>query len=248
MAEAIETLDEEENTAADRSVRRRTAENEQPSTNRANFRFGWLRGIFKTRESRNSKQERHSGEHGCSHSDADWNNDRENSRRRKKRSKSSNMGHSDLHCSFDDGLGTVNQRVRISWSSFKNRIRKLRNRSNSDQSFSGESNITVSVDGQRLADSPVLKRSNATAAGSSDSNGSSKHDSGCLKSLLEKREEFCIPRKICKVICCPWYWGNIDRFEAAVVRNSLVKLGRLHFSGRQPQENKIFKEPILSSP
>ena len=26
--------------------------------------------------------------------------------------------------------------------------------------------------------------------------------------------EYCIPRKICKVINCYWYWGDIDRFEA----------------------------------
>eukprot|EP00795_Rhopilema_esculentum_P013633 gene13633-4534_t len=123
----------------------------------------------------------------------------------------------------DESCNTRNGR--FSWKSFKHFFRKMRQRQERSSSTTSESsNITIDVDGHRLEDSPVLPRAilsdcilNNTAAGDGEA------PSGCfLIKPAVKENGYCIPRMIHKVVNCSWYWGNIDRFEAAVALQTKV--------------------------
>ena len=123
-------------------------------------------------------------------------------------------------CNTVNDTGNSSRR-RFSWKSMRERFRRLSTRNHrSASNISVESNITIDIDGHRREDSPVLPRQNVNMCHSeAGSSGSHESTSGCLflKSPLKDRE-CCIPRMIHRVINCSWYWGNIDRFDAAVVR------------------------------
>ncbi len=218
MADHIEVLEEEQH-PADRSVMPRDANTDTHSRS-SHFGFHWLRRILRRSSTRQAKNMSGSDcncvQNGSivdrekDSSTNDSNRSKRRSRWRIKRRQSELEKQSDLDKQF--ALQNPQQQSRISWSSFKKSIKRIRNRSTKSDN---ESNITVSVDGQRLEDSPILKRSNENTLLSDD----------CEEKLSqEKKDEYCIPRMICKVINCPWYWGNIDRFEAALVRLIMGKI------------------------
>jgi len=113
--------------------------------------------------------------------------------------------------------GTTRVRARtLSWLSFKDRFRKLRSRMHhSTSSLTPDSSITIDRDGHECEDSPVLPREENCQC--DISNHDTAGDFLFLKAPSKQYESW-IPKMIYKVINCPWYWGNIDRFEAAVVR------------------------------
>ena len=108
------------------------------------------------------------------------------------------------------------------WKSVRDRFRRLSRRSNrSASNISEESNITIDIDGHRREDSPVIPRQSRNVCHHEGGcSGNNESTSGCLilRSSSKEIAKCCIPRLISKVINCTWYWGNIDRFEAAVVR------------------------------
>ena len=113
--------------------------------------------------------------------------------------------------------GTTRGRSKtLSWLSFKDRFRKLRSRRHhSTSSLNQDSSITIDRDGHECEDSPVLPREDICQC--AISNHDTAGDFLFLKAPSKQYESW-IPKMIYKVINCPWYWGNIDRFEAAVVR------------------------------
>lgn len=109
---------------------------------------------------------------------------------------------------------------RLSWACIKDRFIRLNGRTNRTVSrTSQESNITIDIEGHRREDSPMVQKQNRVIGQSEPGSiVSSDGTSGCLALKSSFREtRCCIPRMIHKVVNCTWYWGNIDRFEAAVV-------------------------------
>eukprot|EP00794_Sanderia_malayensis_P017644 gene17644-19399_t len=228
MAKQIDIIDEQPCSETDRSAGLR----DERTARRHNFGLHWLRNIF----SRSSRPTRCNSTGNLCLQSGHINNDRRavsnqvtsNCNGTKRRSwwkfKRRQLSAENLECCFEDHAHGGRQfsspenidqnHGRISWRSFKNSMKRLRHRSgHSNRHNHVESNITVNVDGERLEDSPVLQRASDSALSTDNTVNCEKSDSGYLK--LHKREEYCIPRMLSKVINCPWYWGNIDRFEAA---------------------------------
>eukprot|EP00794_Sanderia_malayensis_P017646 gene17646-19401_t len=228
MAKQIEMIDQQPCSETDRSSGLR----DERTARRHNFGLHWLRNTF-SRSSRPTTRCNSTG-NLCLQS-GHINNDRRavsnevtsncdgTKRRSWWRYKRRQLYAENLECFEDHAHGdrqlaspeNMHQKHgRISWRSFKNSMKRLRNRSGqSSRNNHVETNITVNIDGERLEDSPVLQRASSGALSTDNTVNCEKSDSGCLK--LHKREEYCIPRMLSKVIKCPWYWGNIDCFEAA---------------------------------
>ena len=103
-------------------------------------------------------------------------------------------------------------------SCVKGRFRKLLSRIHRpSSSVIEESNTDVAMDANRNEHVQVLSWQNI-CDNENDSIESPEDISDCL--FLKgpsKYDESWIPKMMYKVINCSWYWGEIDRFEAAVV-------------------------------
>ena len=185
---------------------------------------GWFKSLFRTRRKGQSDKTRtyRSEDENSQNIQQDQGDKNRKSRRRHANNNAATTARSDQLESFEEER-------RFSWKAFKKSFKRLRSRSQRASSVDSEdSNITVDVDGHRQEDSPVLPRANvdeeqanAGAAGypcdhvvlhSNSENGVTP------EAIAHMEKQYCIPRMISKVINCPWYWGNIDRFDAAAVR------------------------------
>lgn len=185
---------------------------------------GWFKSFFRTRRRGQSHRTRTN-----SKNDEKSNNMRQIQVDKNRKSARRHANDNAATFSRSDELDSFEEERRFSWKSFKKSFRRLRSGSQRASSVDSEdSNITVDVEGHRQEDSPVLPRAivdeeqaNAGAAGypwdhivlhSNSENGVTP------ETIAHLERQYWIPRMISKVINCPWYWGNIDRFDAAAVR------------------------------
>ena len=185
---------------------------------------GWFKSLFRTRRRDQSDRARSDSIKGGKTENMKQNQADKNRKSARRHANSSTATNSRL-----DELESFEEERRFSWKSFKKSFRRLRSRSQRASSVdSVESNITVDVEGHRQEDSPVLPRANVDEEQANPGAAgypwdqivlhSNSEDGVTPETITQLERQYCIPRMISKVINCPWYWGNIDRFDAAAVR------------------------------